>query len=258
MTSDANLLLQERVAGLSAWIDATPGICNGGRSLCCDDLEALGWRQVEAILERDGLLTFRFLQAEMVSRLARWAESRGYRLDIWDTFLGTRRDVIAAAATVLATPPAGLEAEAVNGATDAGTVEEIGAVMAASGVTPFVTEFIVGCREPVRTLILRDGAGRVVATALGHRAHRPGSRFRDYLFGGAVAVAPTHRGRGLGRYVNALMATRVLREFDASHLYELVSADNVASRRMVEASGLRRDPDVLAAAVSAGKAKFTR
>ena len=177
MTSDAGQLVQERVAGLSAWIDATPGICNGGRSLCCEDLEALGWRRVAA--------------------------------------------------------------------TDAGTVEEIRAVMAASGVTPFVAEFSVGCREPVRTIILRDGTGRVVATALGHRAHRPASRFRDYLFAGAVAVAPAHRGRGLGRYVNALMATRVLHE-------------RLASRRVVEASGLRRDPGVLAAAVSAGKAKFTR
>ena len=62
--NDESWRLQARLAAMSDWIAATPGICNGGRALACDDLDALGWRRVGEILERDGVLTFRFLPVE--------------------------------------------------------------------------------------------------------------------------------------------------------------------------------------------------
>jgi len=87
------------------------------------------------------------------------------------------------------------------------------------------------------TIIIGDEAG-VVATAHGYMPHNAFSPYRGYAWGGLVAVAETHRGRGLGKLVNALMIERVLKELGASHIYELVSASNVPSRRMVEACGL--------------------
>jgi RimJ/RimL family protein N-acetyltransferase len=72
-----------------------------------------------------------------------------------------------------------------------------------------------------------------------HNAYSP---YHDYAWGGLVAVAEPHRGKGLGKVINALMIDRVFRDLKASHIYELVSASNVVSRRMVEACGLRLEP----------------
>lgn len=44
---DERWRLQASLAAMSDWIAATPGVCNGGRALACDDLDALGWRRVE-------------------------------------------------------------------------------------------------------------------------------------------------------------------------------------------------------------------
>ncbi|KAA9384288.1 GNAT family N-acetyltransferase [Neorhizobium galegae] len=63
-------------------------------------------------------------------------------------------------------------------------------------------------------------------------------------WGGLVAVTEAHRGQGLGKTVNAMMIDQVIRNFGASHIYELISASNIPSRRMVEACGLRLEPSL--------------
>lgn len=257
--NDESWRLQARLAAMSDWIAATPGICNGGRALACDDLDALGWRRVGEILERDGVLTFRFLPVERAAELAGWATARRYRLDFWDVLSGDRATVVPAAQSVLARPlPDGLEERAVPSDPDGDIIADIQALMAASDVSPYAGPLLVGIWVPGRTAILVDQSGRVVATALCQRSHGPGSRYHRHAFGGAVAVSREHRGRGLGRHVNALMAVHAFRHLDATHLYQFVSSDNLQSRRMVEAIGLRRDPTTIAAAITVSGTRFTR
>src|SRR5262245_1129239 len=97
---DERWRLQARLAVMSDWIAATPGVCNGGRALACEDLDALGWARVEEILARDGVLTFRFLPAARAVELKRWAAERRYRLDFWDVLVGVREAVLPAVRSV--------------------------------------------------------------------------------------------------------------------------------------------------------------
>src|SRR5690606_25320366 len=105
------------------------------------------------------------------------------------------------------------------------------------------------------TVIIGDEAG-IVATAHGYMPHNTFSPYKGYAWGG---LTETHRGRGLGRFVNALMIERVFRELEASHVYELVSATNVPSRRMVEACGLSLEPTLTCGiATPHESARFTK
>jgi hypothetical protein len=55
------------------------------------------------------------------------------------------------------------------------------------------------------------------------------------------------------------MVVRVLRDLQATHIYELVSATNAPSRRMVEACGLRLEPDLVCGIAMPNEgSRFTR
>ena len=74
-----------------------------------------------------------------------------------------------------------------------------------------------------------------------------------------MAVADAQRGRGLGNYVNARMIARVFEDLGATHVYELVSAANVPSRRMVASCGLHPEPSLVCGVATANdSARFTR
>ncbi len=78
--------------------------------------------------------------------------------------------------------------------------------------------------------------GEVVATAHAYMPHNTDSRcYRDAGVG-LVAVAPAYCDRGLGKVVNQKAIEQAFGRLGATHVYELVSADKVASRRMVEAA----------------------
>jgi hypothetical protein len=89
--------------------------------------------------------------------------------------------------------------------------------------------------------------------------HNAFSNFRGYAWGGLVAVAESQRGRRLGNYINARAVVGAIRDLGATHVYELVSATNAPSRRMVESCGLRHEPAFLSGmAVPADGGRFTR
>ena len=72
-------------------------------------------------------------------------------------------------------------------------------------------------------------------------------------------MAETERGKGLGNYVNAHMIASVFHELDATHVYELVSATNNPSRKMVASCGLCPQPLLVCGiAVPNDSARFTR
>lgn len=65
--------------------------------------------------------------------------------------------------------------------------------------------------------------------------------------------------RGLGNYINARMIVSVFRDLDATHVYELVSASNAPSRRMVMSCGLRQEQGLgCGIAMPNDSAHFTR
>jgi hypothetical protein len=59
--------------------------------------------------------------------------------------------------------------------------------------------------------------------------------------------------------VNALMINRMFRDLDATHIYELVSATNTPSRKMVAACGLHLERTLICGvAARADSDQFTR
>ena len=77
--------------------------------------------------------------------------------------------------------------------------------------------------------------------------------------GRAGSVAEAQRGKGLGSFINARMIVSAFERLGASHVYELISAANLPSRRMAEACGLRHEAGLVCGiAVREGGRRFTR
>lgn len=252
--------LQAQAEANADFISATPGACQGGRMMSCDAPDRLGWDKIEAFLERDGVCGFRLISRDQIDTIESNLAARDCRFDTWDVFLADRKTALPASEDIISRVlrdgivetdrPSDPESE---------FVRQLQALMGTSGIVPFSGSLLVGACGPAATVSVGDRQGNIVAAAHAYLPHNTFSPFHRYAWGGLVAVAESHRGRGLGNYINARMIVSAFRELDATHIYELVSTSNVASRRMVEACGLRLEPGlVCGAATRNGSARFTR
>lgn len=257
--SDHARQLLERVEAARDWTATTPGACNAVRFLASDDPDRLGWDTILDILGRDGTFGFRMLPASGVDAARQRLGAAGYRLDLWQVFLGGRPGVLAATDPILAEPvPDGLREISLHAEPDPDLLTAVQAFLRAQGMAPFGATMLSGALEPVVTVALLDGDGTPVATAHGYRPHGPESPHHRLAWVGLVATAPAWRGRGLGRYINARAARLCLTDLGADGIYELVSADNAASAAMVRACGLALDPTHVSGIATAQAGRFTR
>lgn len=258
--TDQQKALQARAEASVPEMSTKPGLCQNGRMVGCDDLDALGWPAIDEILDRDGFMGFRLIaaarEAEVRDRLSR----RGFRLDTWNLFIGAEREVLSSCQAITSCPlPLDLSLLPMPHEPDGTYTRNVQALIASTGIMPFSGSLLAGLLGPARTVVVGTEEGAIAATAHGYLPHNRMSRFRDYAWGGLVAVADVYRGSGLGRYINALLALTVIRELGASHFYEMISAENLASRRMAEACGLRHDPSFLCgSATRSDLGRFTR
>jgi len=252
--------LQAQAERSADWIMATAGACQSGRFMGCDDPDQLGWDIVDEILERDRLCGFRMIHTRKVDDLVAQLAKRGFRIDFWDVFTADRfRAVEASKAIVARGLPEGLVDRKKPTDPEDEHTRNIQTLMAASGIVPFSGSMLTGRIGPATTVAVADGAGSVVAAAHGYLPHNRFSPYHRHAWGGLVAVAESQRGRGLGSYINARMVVSVFSELEADHIYELVTATNAASRRMLESCGLRQDPTIVCGMAMAGdSARFTR
>ncbi|MEN3792722.1 GNAT family N-acetyltransferase [Fulvimarina sp. MAC3] len=252
--------LQAQAEASASFIEATPGACQTGRTMGCDDPERLGWQRIEEFLGRDGACGFRLITSEKADMLASRLEGQGFRLDRWDVFLADRAAALAASEAVLSCGlPEGLRE--LSRPTDpvGSDTARIRARMGDAGVVPFSGTLMTGGAGPAVTVAIGDENGVVVAAAHGYLPHNRFSPFHRYAWGGLVAVADTQRGKRLGNYVNARMIAYVFRDLNATHIYELVSASNLPSRRMVGACGLHYEPALVCGiATPRESSRFTR
>jgi RimJ/RimL family protein N-acetyltransferase len=252
--------LQAQAEASVDFINATPGACQNGRMMGCDDPDQLGWERIDGFLSRDGACGFRLIPTEKVDEIRSRLSARDCRFDTWEVFLADRKAALAASEAILSRPlPDGLtELERPNDP-EGEAMRQLQSLMAAAGIVPFSGSLLSGARGPATTVAIGDEKGGVVAAAHGYMPHNAESPYHRYAWGGLVAVAEAMRGKGLGSYINARMIAGVFRDLDATHVYELVSATNIPSRRMVEACGLRPEPAlVCGAATPNGSARYTR
>jgi ribosomal protein S18 acetylase RimI-like enzyme len=257
--SEAQRLLQRRAREAVAWDQATPGAVRMGRFLGTDDPDQLGWDAILALLERDRTFGFRMIPADAVEELRDKLAGHGYRIDFWNVFAAGRAAGAAKVDAIVAEPlPEGLRLVDIGREPESQTVRAAQTLMAESGVAPFAGIMLTGGVGPAATVLVADAAGAIVAAAHTYRPHNPFSPHHGAAWVGLVAVAPSQRGRGLGRLVNAHAIGAAFDRLGAGSVYEQVSATNIPSRRMVEAAGLALDPSLVAGiAVPADTARFT-
>lgn len=257
--TEQQVRLQRVVDEQHNWLMEQPGACDAGRMLGCDDVERLGWQQLLALLQRDGAVSFRLLPAATLEALRSRLAGGGYGLDTWDVFVAPAAGARRAIAPLLSDGlPDDLRLADLGEDPEGQPVRSLQAFLLEHGIVPFSGSQLLGRRSPAVTLALADAAGRWVAAAHSYLPHNRHSQRHRWAWGGLVCVAPSARGRGLGGLVNALMVEAAIERLGADWIYELVSSGNVASRRMVEASGLRLDPTLVGGIAAKGGARYTR
>lgn len=252
--------LQALAESSADFVKATPGACQAGRTMGCDDPDRLGWERIDAFLDRDGVVSFRLIPATKASELRSRLSERGFRLDTWDVFIADRTSALASSEAIVSRGLPDCLTE-LDGPTDpegeyAARIQEL---MGSAGVVPFSGSLLTGELGPVITVVVADGGGAVVAAAHGYLPHNAHSGYHRYAWGGLVAVAESQRGAGIGTFINARMIVDAFRGLEATHVYELVSSTNLPSRRMVAACGLRHEPTLVCGVASPEAAvRFTR
>jgi hypothetical protein len=252
--------LQAQAEESADFINATPGACQTGRTMGCDDPKRLGWERIVEFLERDGVCGFRLLPASEAQEMRSRLEERDFRFDTWDVFLADRRTAEPASAAILSRglPEGLIELESPTDPEGEYTTR-IQALMGAAGVVPFSGSMLTGTLSPATTLAVGDSEGNIVAAAHAYLPHNAYSVYHRYAWGGLVAVADSQRGKGLGSYINAHMVVSAFSDLGATHIYELVSATNVPSRRMVQSCGLLPEPGLVCGVALPNEGKrFTR
>jgi GNAT superfamily N-acetyltransferase len=240
-------------------VERTPGLCSQGRMLGTDDPSALEPGFIERKLDEYGIFGFRLVTRDALERYVRPLEAKGYRVDTWNVLMGDAADVLPRVRAIVETGPGeGLaEGEPLTDPEDARTLR-VQTFMAAQGVAPFPGAMLVDGPKRI-TVTLVDADGALAAAAHAYMGHNSFSPFRSAGWVGMVAVDPSRRGTGLGRYANARAALAALERMGADRVYELVGETNVASRRMVEACGLSLRPDLVSGFINrAGAARVTR
>jgi hypothetical protein len=252
--------LQAQAEASVDFINATPGACQTGRTMGCDDPDRLGWERISEFLDRDGVCGFRLIPTGKVDELRSDLMKRGCRFDTWDVFLADRATALAASEAILSRRlPDGLTEMERPTDPESEYTGRIQALMGAAGVVPFSGSLLTGALGRATTISVGEENGTIVAASHGYLPHNAYSVYHRHAWGGLVAVAESQRGKGLGNYVNARMIVSVFRDLDATHVYELVSATNIPSRRMVASCGLRPEPALVCGlATPNDSARFTR
>jgi RimJ/RimL family protein N-acetyltransferase len=252
--------LQAQAEASAALINETPGLCQAGRIMACDEPDRLGWKRIDAFLERDGVFGFRLIPANKVDAIKSELMKRNFRLDTWDVFAADRTAAQAAAQAILSQGlPEGLSDLPMPTNPNDEYTGHIQALMGAAGIVPFSGSLLTGALGPAVTAAVGDKDGNVVAAAHGYLPHNMHSIYHRHAWGGLAAVAEAQRGKGIGTYINARMIVSVFRDLGATHVHEFVSESNIPSRRMVEACGLRHEPALACGmATPIESARYTR
>lgn len=254
--SDHQQQLQRATEAAAAWLAETPGACNAGRILGTDDPDTLGWDTVAALLAEHGALAFRMVPVDVIGPLERRLADAGASIDFWDVFEAPA-PVARQYAGIVLLPGVPEGYERLDQLSDE-QLEQAMELMIACGIVPFSAAFLAGRPGPAVTVALRDlDSGQIVATAHAYLPHNRHSPHAGNAWAGLVAVAERHRGRGLGKWINAAAVLGAVETLGASAVHELVSAENKVSRRMVRDAGLRLVTDRKCGIATMGGGRYT-
>ncbi|MGB5556910.1 MAG: GNAT family N-acetyltransferase [Paracoccaceae bacterium] len=256
MGSEASIALQKRIHARRSMIENSPWIASGGRVMIYVEPDATTWPSARALAEEDGFLALVVMDREQLDAAVAHGLGDGWRTDYWDAFLGAPPEVLAASRRVVDTTPlpAGWRLDATL-APNHDEIDQVQRLNLATGVSP--NPAVVGAC-PTLSVMVRDSAGELVASAAACMFFHPQSRLGGTVFVGLVSVDPKARGKGLGKLANARALIDSHAAMGWTQATEFVAADNPASRAMVAASGLTVDAGLVTAIATRGAERFTR
>ena len=83
--------LQAQAEASVDFINATPGACQTGRTMGCDDPDRFGWELIDKILNRDGICGFRMIPASKADELKSRLAKGGFRFELSGTIFSADR-----------------------------------------------------------------------------------------------------------------------------------------------------------------------
>lgn len=251
--------VQKRLRDRQQWIAETPEVAHGGRILNFLNAEKLGWDKVSELTMQDRVAGFTAVPLETTLLALKRIFGAGWKMPYWYVFFGEADFVLKASEQIVdaIVLPIGWHLESVDCPSDP-QIDKIQKLNIVNGIAPYPAYYIRGEAVPCTTSMLTDDRGRLVATASANYRYHSESRFKQHLFAGSVAVSKDHRGRGFGKLLNAEVLIESHKRYGWARVLEQAKPDNVPSRAMIEACGLRMDPELVTITVIASDEDFTR
>lgn len=88
--TDVQQRLQAQAEATAEFIGSTPGACQSGRTMGCDDPRKFGWDRIGEIVGRGGVCGFRLIDTNDVEDIRSELLSRGCTYYTWDVFVADR------------------------------------------------------------------------------------------------------------------------------------------------------------------------
>ncbi|MCB1381216.1 MAG: GNAT family N-acetyltransferase [Alphaproteobacteria bacterium] len=254
----AQITLQRRIRDRADRIAAAPVLANGGRLMVVVDPDKLGWDEVRALAEEDGVLGLGpGSYAQLAQGISR-TFSGGWDWPHWECWSADWPTVEAAtSATIAARLPHGWQIEAATHP-DPTTIAAAQALAEACGVAPLPGYYLAGHDIDSVLVTIRDAGGRVLATAHGDMRYHPDSPMGGTLWAGVVAVDPTARSGGLGRRANAEALRAAQNAFGWTRVVEFARPANILSSRVIRSCGMALHGDWCVFVVTPRGMEFTR
>jgi|GEM_PF-4636221 len=140
----------------------------------------------------------------------------------------------------------GLRLETITQKTPASKVRDLQGFMGSVGLPQLPGYVLRGRLDNHIAVALSDPDGHAVGCAISIDESGAGPDFAGWYFPSSIGVATAWQGYGLGRWLNAAAIDMARTKGAASHVREGVSPVNVASQRMIESCGLKRNETIAA------------
>ncbi|MFT5260459.1 MAG: hypothetical protein ACI810_002210 [Gammaproteobacteria bacterium] len=253
------VVLQQRILARQSLIDGDINLVNGGRLMLFLDPDLTGWNTVRRYAEEDQLIGFPAVEEEKMIPLIHRYLGVGWKTPTWlcltggvDRVLHCCRDIVKSNPLPTSWNITTLEQP------DSGMVDEIQALNSETGVLPYPAYYMRSEALPVLTVCILNADNDLVATASVADRYNLNSRLGGYAFAGNVSVSTQCRGKGLGKFVNALALIESQKRFNWNFVTEQAALDNPISRAMIISCGLDDTAGLVTIAASNFDERITR
>ncbi|MBB94632.1 MAG: isopropylmalate isomerase [Rhodobacteraceae bacterium] len=235
-----------------------PGAVVHARTFSSDNPAALGWDYLRRIMSDEGIVTLRGADATTIETAKTELSSFDPKLHFWDLFMASAQTIRDVCRDIVGTAlPEGLTRVGDEELTPQ-KARDIQVFLADQGVSPFSTDALLGTFFPARLITLQSADGKIVAAGFAAMTHNRHSPFYNTAWVGLIAVDPSLRGLGLGKYMDALCNLIAVDELGALSTMEFVAQDNAPSRAMLESCGLKQEEGMSVVMFSTSTDRITR